>query len=989
MIPLKQTVIPFASVNMLYKKPFPAIIFIYIMFCLALGSKAFANSPIAGLNSGLNLTSSIASDQEDNQNVVFPSTPTLVLQNRNNKTVSLDNYMEKRQTKIAPETPTLRESLNNNSELWQPLLNTSRAARSKEISHWYRFRINNLSGQTQQVMISVTPGRVLSLRSAIINNNIAAQDSKTFIENTPPLQSIYNRRTSITHYVDMPLTLAKQEHVTVLLELVTDNWVIPNFSLNNSENLNTLRERENNYWKLVTGIFIGMIFFIVSATIITKQSGLPWLLCYSIASICLVPGFLISNLNCFNLTSEHLDKLSISMGSMAIIAFIGVLKYIFYNFAFLQRIRNYQLIFVMVVLSTLCAVLPFYLADWIVRLSAVIEVFITLILSIIAYRQGHPAIATAIGPIKFTLFFLIGFAIFQATQGTLTENHIELWLASSVMLEAALLNIIMLILHHAREQAQLYTSINAAKKAQQIATISPLLGSTRHDLRASLSDIIGLSELIIESPLDQAQRKHILDLQRSGRKALGQINQIFSFQSQDKPIQKSQEPFKLSTLLSESTQYYGYRADELKKEIIAELSSDSPDYWTGDHEQIRQLLMHILEHFLATKQYNEIRIEPGNFSDNSLDIVFNLKADQIDTDESQNKTHEISGARTILKRLGGELSLAASNNGLSICAHIPATVNNHREQKFHDMDLLRNRRIIIIDDSETSCNVIESYLIRWDIVTFKANNFNNALAIIRHQASIEQPIDLALVDYVMPDVDGIEVSQRLRADPEVPSNLALIIMSNAASFIDMVSVKNYGVKRVLDKPVLGHTLQLVLLEEFYFLRSLADGIAQQHSQNDQAEYQVDDHDHQSADSLSPEVKTQKPIKLLMVEDNPVSAKIVGVMLNKLELEYQHVQTGEAALNSVRAEDFDIILMDCELPDESGFDTTRKIRALEKNRKQQDPLNMNKKPISIIALTAYDDVESRKQCLASGMDEYLSKPINLMQLDAVICRSLRS
>ena len=989
MIPLKQTVTPLTFVNLLYRKLFALIIFICLTLSAALNSKAFAELPSADLSSAVDLTASITQNQDDNQNTVFPSTPTLILQDRNNKTISLDNYLEKRQSKITPEIPSTRESLNSNSERWQPLLNTSRATRSEEISHWYRLRINNLSGQTQQVMISLTPGRVLSLRSAIISNDIATQNSKIFFENTPPMQSIYNRRTSFTHYVDMPLTLAKQEHVTVLLELVTDNWVIPHFSLNSIENLNTLREREKNYWKLITGIFIGMIFFIVSATIITKQSGLPWLLCYSIASICLVPGLLTSNLNGLNFTSEHLDKLSIGIGSMAIIAFIGVLKYIFYNFAFLQRIKNYQLIVAMIAVSTLCTALPFNLADWIVRSSAVIEVFITLALSVIAYRQGHPAIATTIGPIKFTLFFLIVFAIFQATQGTLSENHIELWLASSVMLEAALLNIIMLILHHARGQAQLYTSINAAKKAQQIATISPLLGNTRHDLRASLSDIIGLSELIIESPLDQAQRKHILDLQRSGRKALEQINQIFSFQSQDKPLQKSQEPFKLSTLLSESTQYYGYRADELKKEIIAELSSDAPDYWTGDHEQIRQLLMHILEHFLATKQYGEIRIEPGNFSNHSLDIVFNLKANQIDTEESQNKSHEISGARAILKRLGGELSLTRSDKSLSICAQIPATVNNHREQNFHDMDLLRNRRIIIIDDSETSCNVIESYLVRWDILSFKANNFNDALAIIRHQASIEQPLDLALVDYVMPDVDGIEVSQRLRADPEVPSNLAIIIMSNAASFIDMDSVKNYGVKRVLDKPVLGHTLQLVLLEEFYFLKSLAHGIAQQHNLNDQAEHQVaSDNDH-SVGHLSAEVKTYNPIKLLMVEDNPVSAKIIAVMLKKLAIEYQHVQTGEAALNAVDAEDFDIILMDCELPDESGFDTTRKIRALEKKRQQQDRLNMNKKPISIIALTAYDDVESRKQSLAAGMDEYLSKPINLMQLDAVISRSYRS
>ena len=118
-------------------------------------------------------------------------------------------------------------------------------------------------------------------------------------------------------------------------------------------------------------------------------------------------------------------------------------------------------------------------------------------------------------------------------------------------------------------------------------------------------------------------------------------------------------------------------------------------------------------------------------------------------------------------------------------------------------------------------------------------------------------------------------------------------------------------------------------------------------------------------------------KILLVEDNPVSAKIVCSMLNRLTVTYEHAATSHEALKKITNNNFDIVLMDCELPDESGFIATRKIRDFEKSQPQNRP------PIIIIALTAYDDDNNRQQSIDAGMDDYISKPINLIQLTSII------
>ena len=865
----------------------------------------------------------------------------------------LENHLE---NNFSGSAPSYIEAIDQNSDFWQPLAGHSKAILGNERPHWFRLQLHNPSNQTVNYIFSVRLTRGLYIKSLIIPFSAETTTQKIDLPlSQAPLvmENLFTRKTDETKKGSIDLTFNANEKKIILISLASDNWTIPYFSLKTAAQLTADKNHEEKFWHLINGIFISMIAFIFIGSIISKQSGLLWLPLYSISTLCFLPGYLSYNLQDFGINPEKMHMLNIELCVISLIAFVGILKYIYSKNIFLRRIKHSNLLLALICLLITINFFAPPKVDLLVYASQIFEIIIAIYLSVNAFiRKGNPA-TIIVGPAKLILMFFILFILYQGSMSVISEHELSTWLASLILIDAVILTIILFLIDRHRREDKLLKLIVSIEKEQKVAAISPLLGKNRHDLRASLSDIIGLSELIIASPLDQEQRKHILDIQQSGRKGLEKINHIFSYKNENAAPLQNQEPFTLSILISECAQYYGYRANELNKEVIVDIAERTPEYWKGNHEQIRQLFMHMLEFYLAETNFNEVRINVSEFSKKSFTIVFSITVDDSPSAITKKINSKLTTAKLIAEKLGGTLSIVEANKTLLITTTILAAPTENQSRHHLDLEMLKNRRIIIIDDSETSCNVIESYLQRWDVLTFKAHNFIDALAIIHHQNNIGQAIDLALIDYVMPNINGIEVSQRLRADTEVPDSLSIIIMSNTASGISPIDTKNSGIKQVLDKPVLAHTLRLVLLEEFYFLKSL------------QAFKPTEDHSN----------KINK--KLLFVEDNPVSAKIISSMLDRLQINYDHASTSQEALKKATTNDYDIILMDCELPDESGFSATRKIRAFEQSRTPK------RSPITIVALTAHDDEKNKQESVDAGMDDYLSKPISLIQLQSLM------
>jgi len=911
--------------------------------CLyAVNTQAADNNPISSSSLETNL---------------FSTALILQLNTKQLNSTLLESYLE---TNFSGRAPTLEEAGDSHSAFWTPLAGQGKAIIGNEKNHWFRLQLHNPSNFSKTYHYSIAPTRGLYVKSLTLpfsQKDISQLEQSEINDISLVMKQIFDRTIDSTKKATLELHFEANERKTILIAIASDHWTIPHFSLKTKTQLTADKNNEEKFWHLINGIFISMTFFILTGAIITKQNELLWLPLYSISTLCFLPGYLNYNLQSFDINADELNSLNIDLCVISLIAFIGILKNIYSDNTILRKIEHSSLLFILAGLLTIVNFFTPPRIDMLVYIFQIFEIFIALFLSANAFKRSTSTASCMVGPAKLIFLFFILFILYQASMGMVPEYELFTWLASLIIVDAAILTVILFIIDRYRREETLLKLIATIKKEQQVAAISPLLGKNRHDLRASLSDIIGLSELIIASPLDQDQRKNILDIQQSGRKGLEKINNIFSYKNNNSSLIQNQEPFTLSLLISECAQYYGYRADELNKEIIIDIAELMPEYWKGNHEQIRQLFMHILEFYLSNNDFNEIRINISEFNDSSFDIDFSITSDNITDNANKATVTKLSTAKLIAEKLGGYLSLKESKDTLSITVMVQATPTDNQSPQQLDLDLLKNRRIIIIDDSETSCNVIESYLQRWGVTTFKAHNFNDALAVIRHQNNISQAIDLALIDYIMPNINGVEVSQRLRSDPDVPDNLSIIIMSNTSSSINPIDTKNIGIRQVLDKPVLAHTLRLVLLEEFYLLMSLQAGST------------LDGHPD----------KSNK--KILLVEDNPVSAKIVCSMLNRLRINYEHASTSHEALEKIHAMAFDIVLMDCELPDESGFIATRKIRDYEKTQPQNRP------PMIIIALTAYDDEDSRQQSIDAGMNDYLSKPINLIQLTSIIDRKI--
>lgn len=514
-------------------------------------------------------------------------------------------------------------------------------------------------------------------------------------------------------------------------------------------------------------------------------------------------------------------------------------------------------------------------------------------------------------------------------------------------------NILTLLLYIIREQQAFLSDRmrDAIKQEQKIATLSPLIHASRHDLRAPLSDIIGLAELISDHPLDQQQRKSIYSIQSVAKNALSNINRIFSYQSNTQNTlapYRQKSTFYLTDLISECTNFYGHYFSESEQELIIDLAENLPNHLVGEHELLRQIFMHIIEY---------LAIHIGN-TDACINIQFDEKKGLLIAHTLANKLlkkhnnlpNQLQLIKTLSKKIRGHFYINDTRQQVNLT--LPMEVVESTNQS-SDMHLLTTgKRVLVVDDNPTSCNVISTYLQRWGIKVYTANDLSETQAIVRHQKTLNHSIDLAIVDYLLTNATGLDLVKKLFEDPQINNLMPIIIMSNAPDLIDTTQAKNYGIRHILEKPVLAETLKALVLEEFHLQQTLR--------------IDIEDSNQQQAKPFNK--------RFLLVEDSPISAKILTTMLDRLSINYDHAQTAAEALSLFYKHHYSLILLDCELPDDTGFSVTTKMRAHEASVSGQT---------IIIALSADNSDEYKERALQAGMNEFIAKPLSLDHLDALI------
>jgi PAS domain S-box-containing protein len=506
---------------------------------------------------------------------------------------------------------------------------------------------------------------------------------------------------------------------------------------------------------------------------------------------------------------------------------------------------------------------------------------------------------------------------------------------------------------------------------------SEFLAMMSHEIRTPLNGVLGMLDLLRDTPLSPHQHDFITTAERSGELLLSIINDILDFSKiEAEKLELQDLEIDLRGIVEEVTVMVASEARDKPLEVASFIDQSVPQWLRGDPYRIRQILVNLMGNAVKFTERGEVvvKVEVQRQTDHGWMIGFRVSDTGIGiapatlatlfspfTQGDASLTRRFGGTGlglVIAKRLaglmGGEIggeSTPGSGSTFWFTLHL-GTATRHVEQTLIHLD---GKRALVVDDHATNRCILEHHLKRWGISVDCVEDGMQALQLFQQRLAEQRPYDLAVLDMQMPRMDGIELAQRIKGDPKL-SATRLIMLSSLG--YPGREARRAGIEISLLKPVREGLLR-VAVTELMTTAGAATG----------------------ATPAQPKQATKRfAARLLVAEDNPVNQKVITMMLKRLGIESVLASDGEAVLAALADERFDLILMDVQMPLLSGYDVTRRIRSAElaRGRGEHSP---------IVAMTAAASIQDREDCLASGMDDFVAKPVQLDKLEAALERWL--
>lgn len=630
--------------------------------------------------------------------------------------------------------------------------------------------------------------------------------------------------------------------------------------------------------------------------------------------------------------------------------------------------KHFYLFFECIALACIACVTPFVLnqfsaaqlaASLLLGLGSIAFIFA----GILAWKNGktyakHYVIAWSVYCVAVTI----------ASLGSLTVIAYESWMKDLVQLASALEAMLISFALAAR--------IKTLKEGKQIAEAetkakSAFLAKMSHEIRTPMSGVLGMSELLSDR-LKDATNIHYNDIiHASGSALLTIINDILDYSKIEAGKMEIESiPLDLEKTICDAIDLIKLKAAEKQIEVFAKIDPRLPDFIKSDPARIKQIILNFTSNAIKFTKKGQIIIEAEVHPDNPK----LLKISVIDTGEGiayedQNKlfqafsqantsvarTHGGTGlglaiSKQLAELMGGEVGFQSkpgygSNFWFTIQV---AEAKNH--VPIQALLSLKGYKILIVDDNIDFAELQKNQSEKWGMHTELAYNGKQALEALLIAAQDDDPFDLVCFDLNMPIMDGLSACQEMEQNP-ILSPIPRILLTSAVTLPNKEKLKQAGICLALEKPSIAS--------------ALFDAYAMVLGFKKQEKVKVLD----SYEDLT-------SLNILIAEDNKVNQLVIRGMLEKLHQNTNFVANGEELVDEFHEhrEDFDIILMDCEMPVMDGFEATEVIRAEESD-------SQNKVPI--IALTAHVMRDQRDKCLMAGMDAYLAKPIDFNALKSII------